>query len=71
MEEIDIEAEKTRLNKEMIKIEAEIAKVQEKLNNPNFTQNVPPNVLEEHRTRLADWEAKREAILKALKDLES
>ncbi len=71
LEEIDIEAEKTRLNKEMIKIEAEIAKVQEKLNNPNFTQNVPPNVLEEHRTRLADWEAKREAILKALKDLES
>jgi valyl-tRNA synthetase len=68
---IDVDAEKARLQKELGKIEIEITKVQDKLNNPNFAQKVPANVLEEHRTRLADWQAKREAILKALKDLES
>lgn len=68
---IDVEAEKSRLNKELEKIDAEIAKVQEKLNNPNFTQKVPMAVLEEHRKRLADWETKRAAIFASLKSLES
>jgi valyl-tRNA synthetase len=67
---IDAEAEKARLGKELAKIEGEIAKVQEKLNNPNFAQKVPANVLEEHRNRLLDWQGKREAVLKALRNLE-
>ena len=37
---------------------AEIEKAQAKLNNPAFTQKAPPAVLEEHRKRLGDWEAK-------------
>jgi valyl-tRNA synthetase len=55
---IDMDAEKTRLKKELEKIESEIAKVEKKLANPNFTQKVPPQVLEEHRQRLADWQDK-------------
>jgi valyl-tRNA synthetase len=68
---IDIEAEKGRLGKELEKIEAEIVKVQEKLNNPNFTQKVPMAVLDEHKKRLADWQAKRESVLASLRSLES
>ena len=55
---IDTEAEKARLKKEIEKFEAEIGKVQAKLNNPNFTQKVPPQVLEENNKRLVEWENK-------------
>ncbi|HUB86512.1 MAG TPA: class I tRNA ligase family protein, partial [Verrucomicrobiae bacterium] len=55
---IDAEAEKARLKKEIEKTESEISKVEQKLANPNFTQKVPPNVLEEHKQRLADWQNK-------------
>jgi valyl-tRNA synthetase len=63
---VDAEAEKARLKKELEKIEAEIAKVEQKLSNPSFAQKVPANVLEEHKKRLADWQAKREHGLTAL-----
>jgi valyl-tRNA synthetase len=68
---IDLEAEKTRLKKELEKIESEISKVEQKLANPNFTQKVPANVLEEHKQRLADWQAKREHIKSALAALQN
>jgi len=68
---IDVEAEKTRLKKELEKIEAEAAKVGQKLANPNFTQKVPANVLEEHKQRLADWQAKREHVKSALAALQN
>ncbi len=55
---VDTEAERARLTKEVVKIEAEIGKVEQKLANPSFAQKVPPAVLEEHRQRLADWQAK-------------
>jgi valyl-tRNA synthetase len=67
---IDLEAEKTRLKKELEKIEAEIAKVEQKLANPNFTQKVPANVLEEHQRRLADWQDKLAHVKSALAALQ-
>jgi valyl-tRNA synthetase len=68
---IDKEAEKVRLKKELEKIEAEAAKVEQKLANPNFTQKVPPNVLQEHQQRLAEWQSKRDHVKVALAALES
>ena len=68
--QVDIEAEKARLKKELQKTEMEIVKVQEKLNNPGFTQKVPPNVLAEHQKRLVEWQAKKEHLLAALAALE-
>ena len=47
---IDVEAEKARLKKELEEAETELAKVQQKLNNPAFTQKVPPNVLANIKT---------------------
>ncbi len=66
---IDLEAEKARLRKEITESEAEIAKVQQKLSNPNFTQKAPIAVLDEHKKRLADWQAKLEAARRNLDDL--
>ncbi|MFN3409044.1 MAG: class I tRNA ligase family protein [Limisphaerales bacterium] len=66
---VDFAAERARLTKELEKIRAEIVKVEEKLNNPNFTQKVPAKVLDEHKQRLADWQTKREQVERALADL--
>ena len=66
---VDVAAEKARLTKELEKIESEIAKAGQKLNNPNFVQKVPPQVLEEHRNRLAEWQSKREHAKNALNAL--
>jgi valyl-tRNA synthetase len=52
---IDVAAEKARLSKELEKIQSEIAKVEQKLGNPAFTQKVPVTVLEEHKKRLVEW----------------
>jgi valyl-tRNA synthetase len=62
----ELAAEKTRLSKELGKIEGEISKVEQKLANPNFAQKVPPQVLQEHQQRLAEWQAKREQVKAAL-----
>jgi valyl-tRNA synthetase len=66
---VDMAAEKARLTKELEKIGAEIAKVEQKLANPNFVQKVPPEVLVEHRKRLEDWQAKKAHAEAALKNL--
>jgi valyl-tRNA synthetase len=66
---LDVTAEKARLTKELTRIAGEIEKVQQKLNNPNFVGKVPPAVLEEHRKRLADWQAKQEQVQTSLNAL--
>jgi valyl-tRNA synthetase len=68
---VDVDAEKARLKKEIEKDKAEIEKVQSKLNNPNFVQKVPANVLEEHKQRLGEWHNKLAHDQAALKALES
>jgi len=67
---IDKEAERARLKKELEKIEAEAAKVEQKLANPNFTQKVPPAVLAEHQQRLIEWQGKRDHVKAALAALQ-
>jgi len=66
---VDTNAERTRLTKEVVRIEAEIAKVEQKLANPSFAQKVPAAVLEEHRQRLADWQTKLVQTRSAIQSL--
>ncbi len=66
---LDRSAEKERLTKELQKVELEIQKVEAKLANPNFSGKAPPDVLAEHRQRLADWQAKRDQFRASLADL--
>ncbi|MBI3878076.1 MAG: class I tRNA ligase family protein, partial [Verrucomicrobia bacterium] len=66
---IEASAERARLTKELDRVRVEIRKVQDKLNNPGFTQKVPPAVLEEHQKRLADWQSREKQLLSALANL--
>jgi valyl-tRNA synthetase len=66
---IDVEAERTRVTKEMSKVESELTKVRAKLADENFTSKVPQKVLDEHTQRQADWSTqfdKLKAMLEAL-----
>lgn len=53
--EVDVEAEKSRLQKEIDRLEAEIAKANGKLNNANFVQRAPAAVVEQEKTRVAQF----------------
>jgi len=66
---IDVVAEKARLTKELEKVGAEMAKLEQKLNNPAFLEKVPAHVLQEHQKRLAEWQTKKEKVQKALDSL--
>ena len=55
--EVDPAAERERLSKETTRLETEIHKAKEKLANPSFVDKAPAKVVDEHRTRLAAFEA--------------
>ncbi len=52
---IDLDAEKSRLAKEMARIETEITKCEGKLGNANFINNAPADVVAQERQRIIDW----------------
>ena len=52
---VDLEAERTRLDKEIKRVEIEITKCNGKLASETFVQNAPPAVVEQERKRLVDW----------------
>ena len=67
--EIDVEAEKKRLQGEVAKVEAEILKVENKLADTSFVQGAPAQVLENFKKRGDEWQAKKvklEAAIAAL-----
>jgi valyl-tRNA synthetase len=57
---VDLDAERTRLDKEIAKVTGEKDKSEAKL--AKFGGNVPPTVVEQERQRLADWTAKLAAL---------
>ncbi|UHQ19975.1 valine--tRNA ligase [Lysobacter sp. KIS68-7] len=59
---VDLGAERTRLDKELKRVEGELAKSQNKLASETFVQNAPAAVVEQERQRLADWGAQRDAL---------
>jgi valyl-tRNA synthetase len=59
---VDLGAERARLDKELKRVEGEIAKCRNKLASDTFVQNAPAAVVEQERQRLADWSAQREAL---------
>jgi len=58
---VDLDAERTRLDKEIAKFAAEKDKSEAKL--AKFGGNVPATVVEQERTRLVEWSAKLEALM--------
>jgi valyl-tRNA synthetase len=59
---IDLGAETARLDKELARIGAEIAKCEGKLANETFVNGAPAAVVAQERTRLVDWTAQRAAL---------
>lgn len=66
---IDLAAEKTRLEKEVAKAEADIKRVDAKLGNADFMARAPEEVVEEQRERREEAEARRAKMLEALERL--
>ena len=66
---IDLAAEKTRLEKEVGKLDGEIAQVDKKLGNEQFVSKAPEEVIEEQKSRREAAAERRQKILEALKRL--
>ncbi|MBK6958564.1 MAG: valine--tRNA ligase [Nitrosomonas sp.] len=67
--EIDIEAERERLTKEITRLEAEIAKAQTKLSNPSFVERAPANVVTQENDRLTAFHTKLDNLNEQLQKL--
>jgi valyl-tRNA synthetase len=66
---IDLGAEKQRLEKEIKRIEGEIAKCNGKLGTPTFVANAPAVVVEQEKQRLADFSSTLSALREQLERL--
>jgi valyl-tRNA synthetase len=53
---IDVDAERARLNKQLDKTRAELAKCNGKLGNEKFVNNAPADVVTQERVRVSDFE---------------
>lgn len=66
---IDIAAEKSRLEKEVGKLDAEVSQIDKKLGNEQFVAKAPEEVIEEQKSRREAAIERRHYILEALKRL--
>ncbi|HEX5354929.1 MAG TPA: valine--tRNA ligase [Aquabacterium sp.] len=60
--EIDVEAEKARLSKEIARLEGEITKANAKLGNESFVARAPAAVVEQEKQRVTDFTATLERL---------
>ncbi len=66
---IDIEAEKERIEKEIIYLQGFLKSVDSKLNNERFVNNAKPEIVENERNKKDDAENKLQALQNSLKSL--
>ncbi len=59
---VDLGAERARLDKELKRVDAELAKCRNKLASDTFVRNAPAAVVEQERQRLLDWGIQRDAL---------
>jgi valyl-tRNA synthetase len=67
--EVDPAEERARLSKEIARLEGEIAKGKVNLANPAFVDKAPAKVVEQHRARLAGFEATLAKLREQVKKL--
>ncbi|ACI93204.1 valyl-tRNA synthetase [Afipia carboxidovorans OM5] len=68
---IDLAAEKTRLEKELGKADADIARVDAKLGNEKFVANAPEEVIDEQREKREEAVTRRTKIVEAIERLKA
>jgi valyl-tRNA synthetase len=66
---VNVVAERARLNKELAKCDVDIARVDAKLNNPNFIARAPEEVVEEEKQKREQALARKVKIMEALAQL--
>ncbi len=59
---IDLAAESARIDKEIAKLDQDLASVGKKLENPSFVAKAPPEVVEKDRARLAELREKKHKL---------
>lgn len=67
---IDIEAERTRLDKELAEAEGYAASLEKKLGNPSFTERAPKEIVDQTRTLLEETRAKADELREHISTLE-
>jgi valyl-tRNA synthetase len=66
---IDVTAEQSRIKKDLVKAEKEIATIEKKLENPDFIAKAREGVVDEQRGRLAEEQTRRQRLADALETL--
>jgi valyl-tRNA synthetase len=69
--EMDLNAERERLRKEIGRLESELAKATGKLSNPNFVERAPATVVSQERARIAAFGATLEKLKPQLASLDA
>jgi valyl-tRNA synthetase len=67
---INMELERSRIEKEIARLEASLLNVGKKLSNEKFINNAAPEVVEKERAKKNEWEATLEKFKQLLTDLE-
>ncbi|MDG1820259.1 MAG: valine--tRNA ligase [Methylophilaceae bacterium] len=67
--EIDVDAEKDRLSKEVARLQTEIAKANGKLSNENFVARAPIEVVDQEKARVAEFSANLDKLTAQLAKL--
>jgi valyl-tRNA synthetase len=67
--EIDVEAERIRLDKEIQRLEAEIGKASAKLSNESFVARAPASVVAQEKQRVAEFTATRDRLMDQMRRL--
>ncbi len=66
---VDISQEITRIEKELTQLHAEVARIEQKLNNAGFVNKAPVKVIDEEKVKLADYADKRNKVIARLSEL--
>ncbi len=67
---IDVEEETARLNKELERVEEDIAFVSRKLDNEQFVEKAPDHIVQAERDKLEGYLQEKKALQKSMEDLE-
>jgi len=66
---VDLKAERTRLQKEIEEVQAQIFRTEAKLKNEQFTSKAPKQVVERERQNIAEYKDRLQRLQKQLGEL--